>query len=274
MKKKKAFTLVELLAVIVILAIILVIAVPKIANTIKNARKGSIESTAKLIAGTAETKYQENQILENNDSITCAELANLNDTDYGSCSVTVNSVGVATVTISGKTGGKFEGITCTGTKNNMTCTEGDTEPEYVYAFGDISDASEGVEDYRDLKDWNNNQQPVFIKFKSDLSEKYVCTMYDSAASNGLGTEPHCLLSANAYSTRNEANSEWSQVVDLFGATNCSEELDYETCDTNISSFSWHCGASSDRVSCSSDDHNSITECVVSISGAYCEIRWR
>ena len=37
--KKNGFTLVELLAVIVILAIILVIAVPKITDTIDNARR-------------------------------------------------------------------------------------------------------------------------------------------------------------------------------------------------------------------------------------------
>ena len=50
MKKKKGFTLVELLAVIVILAVILVMAVPQIMSVIESARKGSIESTAKLIA--------------------------------------------------------------------------------------------------------------------------------------------------------------------------------------------------------------------------------
>ncbi len=44
MKKKKGFTPVELLAVI------LVIAVPQIMSVIESARKGSIESTAKLIA--------------------------------------------------------------------------------------------------------------------------------------------------------------------------------------------------------------------------------
>ena len=44
MKKKEGFTLAELLAVI------LVIAVPQIISVIESARKGSIESTAKLIA--------------------------------------------------------------------------------------------------------------------------------------------------------------------------------------------------------------------------------
>ena len=53
MKKKNGFTLVELLAVIVILAIILVIAVPKITDTIKNSKKASFESSAKTIAAQA-----------------------------------------------------------------------------------------------------------------------------------------------------------------------------------------------------------------------------
>ena len=54
--KKNGFTLVELLAVIVILAIILVIAVPKITDTIDNARKGSLESSVKMVAAQAETQ--------------------------------------------------------------------------------------------------------------------------------------------------------------------------------------------------------------------------
>ena len=52
--KKNGFTLVELLAVIVILAIILVIAVPKISDTINNAKKGSMASSVKMIAAAAE----------------------------------------------------------------------------------------------------------------------------------------------------------------------------------------------------------------------------
>ncbi len=54
MKKKNGFTLVELLAVIVILAVILVIAVPKITDTIKNSKIASFESSAKTIASQAE----------------------------------------------------------------------------------------------------------------------------------------------------------------------------------------------------------------------------
>ena len=43
MKRKKGFTLVELLATIVILSIILVIAVPKIVTVIEDAKKATLE---------------------------------------------------------------------------------------------------------------------------------------------------------------------------------------------------------------------------------------
>ena len=51
-----AFTLVELLATLVILAVILVIAVPKIMSIIKDVRISIFESTARLVASTAEKK--------------------------------------------------------------------------------------------------------------------------------------------------------------------------------------------------------------------------
>ena len=56
MKKnmKNGFTLVELLAVIVILAIVLVIAVPKVMSVIEDAKKATLESTAKMIASGVE----------------------------------------------------------------------------------------------------------------------------------------------------------------------------------------------------------------------------
>lgn len=49
LKNKKGFTLVELLAVIVILAIILAIAVPSITSVTNNARKDSLSASIKLI---------------------------------------------------------------------------------------------------------------------------------------------------------------------------------------------------------------------------------
>ena len=121
MKKKNGFTLVELLAVIVILAIILVIAVPKITDTIKNSKIASFESSAKTIAAQAEKKKMEKEILEDTGSINCSDVVKLNDTDYGNCSISFDG-NTAKVTLVGK--GKFEGLSViNGTKENATASE-------------------------------------------------------------------------------------------------------------------------------------------------------
>ena len=117
MKKKRGFTLVELLAVIVILAVILIIAMPKISDVIKNSKESSLETTAKLIASQAEKKYTENQVLDNSSTIKCSDVVKINNTDYESCNITFDSKGNAKVTIIGK--GKFEGLQVVdGTKDS------------------------------------------------------------------------------------------------------------------------------------------------------------
>ena len=117
MKKKKGFTLVELLAVIVILAVILIIAMPKISDVIKNSKESSLETTAKLIASQAEKKYTENQVLDGSSTIKCSDVAKISNADYESCNITFDSKGNAKVTIVGK--GKFEGLQVVdGTKDS------------------------------------------------------------------------------------------------------------------------------------------------------------
>ena len=123
MKKNKGFTLVELLAVIVILAVILVIAVPQIMSVIESARKGSIESTAKLIAEGAEREYTNRKILGKDTNIECSDVSSMNSNDYGSCVITFDNAGKATVKVTGK--GKFEGYTCNGNSTNMECVKGE-----------------------------------------------------------------------------------------------------------------------------------------------------
>ena len=120
--KVSGFTLVELLAVIVILAIILVIAVPKISDTIKNSKIASFESSAKTIAAQAEKKKMENEILDNSNPITCNNLVKLSNSDYISCSVYFDSNNNALVTLYGS--GKFEGLqVINGTKENAKAEE-------------------------------------------------------------------------------------------------------------------------------------------------------
>ena len=123
MKKNKGFTLVELLSVIVILAVILVIAVPQIMSVIESARKGSIESTAKLIAEGAEREYTNRKILGKDTNIECSDVSSMNSNDYGTCVITFDNRGKATVKVTGK--GKFEGYTCNGDSINMECVKGE-----------------------------------------------------------------------------------------------------------------------------------------------------
>ena len=128
--KKNGFTLVELLAVIVILAIILVIAVPKITDTIDNARKGSFESSIKMVAAQAETQKTVADTLEGvtfdsgtaDSKVTCTgkSWTGLNATDYKTCSYYIGADGTAHVTLEGQ--GKFTGYTCTGTRTGIEGT--------------------------------------------------------------------------------------------------------------------------------------------------------
>ena len=148
MKNKKGFTLVELLAVIVILAIILVISVPKITSVIDSARSGSLESTAKMVAAGAETWYQTQSVLgEVTSTPSCSDVAKINDSDYENCEIEFVD-GRAYVTIIGI--GKFDGMSiCEGTKSSSTVTEncGVIAREYIEDLYNISANDNGL--YKD-----------------------------------------------------------------------------------------------------------------------------
>ena len=127
-KKKNAFTLIELLAVIVILAVILVIAIPRILDVIETSKKDSFKNSAQLIADTAEKKKVSDKLLGKDEEITCKDVAKINDEDYASCKISFDSEGNAKVSITGK--GKFDGLKITnGTKENAEVKE-ITKPTY------------------------------------------------------------------------------------------------------------------------------------------------
>ena len=128
MKKINAFTLIELLAVIVILAVILVIAIPRILDVIETSKKDSFKNAAQLIADSAEKKKVSDKLLGKDESITCKDVAKINDEDYASCIISFDSEGNAKVSITGK--GKFDGLKITnGTKENAEVKE-ITKPTY------------------------------------------------------------------------------------------------------------------------------------------------
>ena len=127
-KKRNAFTLIELLAVIVILAVILVIAIPRILDVIETSKKDSFKNAAQLIADSAEKKKVSDKLLGKDEEITCKDVAKINDEDYASCKITFDSEGNAKVSITGK--GKFDGLKITnGTKENAEVIE-ITKPTY------------------------------------------------------------------------------------------------------------------------------------------------
>ena len=128
MKKRNAFTLIELLAVIVILAVILVISIPRILDVIETSKKDSFKNSAQLIADTAEKKKVSDKLLGKDEEITCKDVAKINDEDYASCIISFDESGIAKVSITGK--GKFDGLKITnGTKENAEVKE-ITKPTY------------------------------------------------------------------------------------------------------------------------------------------------
>ena len=104
---KFGFTLVELLAVIVILAVILVIAVPKVMNIINDTRKSTFAASVKLIASGAEKRYAENKAVGNTNEITCKDVAKLSSNDYKLCEMAFEK-DEAKVTVVDS--GKFDGL--------------------------------------------------------------------------------------------------------------------------------------------------------------------
>ena len=127
-KKRNAFTLIELLAVIVILAVILVISIPRILDVIETSKKDSFKNSAQLIADSAEKKKVSDKLLGKDEEITCKDVAKINDEDYASCIISFDSEGNAKVSITGK--GKFDGLKITnGTKENAEVKE-ITKPTY------------------------------------------------------------------------------------------------------------------------------------------------
>ena len=138
MKKRNAFTLIELLAVIVILAVILVIAIPRILDVIETSKKDSFKSTAQLIADSAEKKYVTNKLNNIDEVITCDSVSKLNKEDYEYCFVKINEEGKATVTIEGK--GKFKGMgICNASKETSEISDTCSTDSSYFNYQEVED---------------------------------------------------------------------------------------------------------------------------------------
>ena len=136
MKKRNAFTLIELLAVIVILAVILVIAIPRILDVIETSKKDSFKTSAQIIADSAEKKYVENKLNNIDEEITCENVTKLSKEDYESCKITFDNEGNAKVTIEGK--GKFKDLAiCNGTKTSVELSDTCSTDAKYFAYEEV-----------------------------------------------------------------------------------------------------------------------------------------
>ena len=134
-KKRNAFTLIELLAVIVIviLAVILVISIPRILDVSK---KDSFKTSTQLIADSAEKKYVENKLNNIDEEITCENVSKLSKEDYEYCFVKIDNEGNAKVTIEGK--GKFKDLAiCNGTKTSVELSDTCSTDAKYFAYEEV-----------------------------------------------------------------------------------------------------------------------------------------
>ena len=135
-KKKNAFTLIELLAVIVILAVILVISIPRILDVIDVSKKDSFKTSTQLIADSAEKKYVENKLNNIDEEITCENVSKLSKEDYEYCFVKIDNEGNAKVTIKGK--GKFKDLAiCNGTKTSVELSDTCSTDAKYFAYEEV-----------------------------------------------------------------------------------------------------------------------------------------
>ena len=135
-KKRNAFTLIELLAVIVILAVILVISIPRILDVIDVSKKDSFKTSAQSIADSAEKKYVENKLNNIDEEITCENVSKLSKEDYESCKITFDNEGNAKVTIEGK--GKFKDLAiCNGTKTSVELSDTCSTDVKYFAYEEV-----------------------------------------------------------------------------------------------------------------------------------------
>ncbi len=96
----KGFTLVELLAVIVVLAIIMALAIPSVMKTMNNAKKSTFKIYAQKVLTKAEEVYQAD-ILVKGSGEPCYELADLGIENSG------NYLGIVAVEIQADQSAKF-----------------------------------------------------------------------------------------------------------------------------------------------------------------------
>jgi prepilin-type N-terminal cleavage/methylation domain-containing protein len=138
--KNKGFTLVELLAVIVLLAIILAIAIPTISGLIDNSKKNAFESNAKLIDNAIDLKKLEDSSFDpsliTKDNID--EKLGLNGSNYAQVTFQPIEGGYKLIVVGSN---KWDGLTAYGVDRNITVVKSDEYdgvPPIITILGEVS----------------------------------------------------------------------------------------------------------------------------------------
>lgn len=146
MKKRRAFTLVELVAVMVVLAVILAIAVPTILNLIRPTTEAAFRNDARIVLTAINLKLAENENIDVNDInvSNIKEKIELSPENYRTISVelvgTEANLDSLAIRVEGQ--GKWEGLYACGTYQNMKVTNvasrctGDIVPPLLTVLGD------------------------------------------------------------------------------------------------------------------------------------------
>ena len=178
-KKRNAFTLIELLAVIVILAVILVISIPRILDVIDVSKKDSFKTSAQIIADSAEKKYVANKLNNIDEEITCENVSKLSKEDYESCKITFDNEGNAKVTIEGK--GKFKDLAiCNGTKTSVELSDTCSTDAKYFAYEVIPDVT--------VSDENKCKTYLISKSGGDITEEIATTLCNGGSVSGINLQ--------------------------------------------------------------------------------------
>ena len=135
------------------------------------------------------------QILGKDTNIKCSDVSSMNSNDYGTCVISFDNSGKATVSITGK--GKFEGYTCVGNSTNMECVKGEipgsTETAAQYFSYSEVEGGVSITGYLAVGEVNN----VVVKDKNKCVA-YLLNLFNDTSDEGKEY-------ANTYCSGGEVN---------------------------------------------------------------------
>ena len=162
MKNTKGFTLVELLAVIVIMGILMMVAIPAVSRTIENSRKDTFVNTAKSYATAAIDQWTADGFVCGDDQITSSSLeAGADEDNAKEYYIAIDS------------------------------TEGSGAPELLQQGGKSSWGNKDVKGFVKIKVYNNNNKRV---------EKFIVKIADGTHAINADVEYSKLARGNIVST--------------------------------------------------------------------------